>query len=181
VRHRIALGSIVAVAALLAAPPGRAASSSSNVDLQISGGSLTISAPASASLPAVSAAPGSVSSVSLGTTTLADTRGTLLGWTVTVMASGNWSDGAGHSISLGAGASTLMWSTGGLTAQGAASLTGVSAGVGGTVTTSAPTAVATALLGFGAGTYTWNGTLTFTVPANVFASTYTVTLVQTAA
>ena len=74
-----------------------------------------------------------------------------------------------------------MWSTGGLTAQGAASLTGVSAGVGGTVTTSAPTAVATALLGFGAGTYTWNGTLTFTVPANVFASTYTVTLVQTAA
>jgi hypothetical protein len=142
-------------------------------------GSLTISTPASASLPSITVAPGSSTAGNLGVTTVSDTRVGLLGWSVTVLAQSSLDDGAGHTIALPAGTSPLTWATGAVSAQAPATLLNVAAGASGRVTTTTPLVVAAALVGFGGGVYSYNPQLTFVVPANTHVGTYHVTLVQT--
>ena len=119
----------------------------------------------------------------MGTTTVTDNRGTLAGWTVNALTSGNLSSAsAGSNINLGtlAAGGPLTLVTGAVSATGGAILTGVAAGAGGSLNPSQNVAVAAAALAAGGGTYTYAPTLTLTVPPNtVAAADYTTTITQT--
>jgi hypothetical protein len=174
-RNLFILATVVGVAAV--APVAHAADTTVSVTLD---GNLTISAPASVNLGTVSAAAGSTTSASLGTVTVADGRGSLLGWNVTaVTATSTMStdDDPADEIALSA-TGPLGWVTGTVTASGSSLITGVGAGLGGFLSTTA-IPVATAVATSGGGTYTYDPTLTFTVPPNAQAGTYSVVVTQT--
>lgn len=171
---------VVAAAAIGAAVPAHAATTADTTLNVTLNGSLSISAPASASLVG-SVAPGTVITGNLGTTTVEDTRGSLLGWTVTAVTDGDLrTAGNTATISLGTlpAGGPLTWATGTITAT-SGSLTGVSAGAGGSLNPASPITVAVAALGAGGGTYTYNPTLTLTVPAGTVAGSYTAVVTQT--
>lgn len=148
----------------------------------VTAGTLSMSAPSSANLGSGTASTGSIISGKLGTTEVADSRGSLLGWTVTAASTTAEMSTGGTSpktIALGT-TGPLAWNTGTVTASGSSLLGGVSAGLPGVVTTTAITA-ATAALGAGGGTYTYNPTLALTVPPNTETGTYGVVIRQTVA
>lgn len=143
-------------------------------------GDLTIAAPGSLDLGNVSAAAGSTASKQLGTVTVADGRGSLLGWNVTAVTTTSTMSTGGatpKTIALGA-TGPLGWVTGTVAASGISPITGVGAGAGGFLSTT-PIPVATAVATSGGGTYTFNPTLTFTTPAGAQAGTYSVVVTQT--
>lgn len=175
--RRIAAGFGIAGALAVAAAPVAHADDSTTVSVQLVAGSLTISAPDSASFGQVSSAVGTVDTTSLGTVTVSDSRGSLLGWAVTAHTEAAAMTSGDDSIDLTV-AGPLGWATGTVSAGGASILDNVAAGAGGFLSTT-PIAVATAALGAGGGTYTYNPTLTFTVPANAKAGTYSVVVTQT--
>lgn len=132
-------------------------------------GSLSIDAPATAAGSA-SVAPGTVMTVNIGTTTLTDTRGSLLGWTATGSSTDFVKD-----VTYKMPKALFTWTTGAIaTVDG--SLTGVSVGAAGTMAAGFPVAVA-APLG-GAGTFTYPATITGAVPVNLTAGAYVATITQ---
>ena len=144
----------------------------------VAAGALTISTPASASFGTVSVG-GTSAAISLGTTTVSDSRGTLVGWTVTALTDANLHDaGSAHTIDLTA-ASGIAWSTGSISTV-SGSPTGVASGAGGFLNESAPITVATASALNGAGTYTFNPSMTLSIPLTAFPASYTAVLTQTA-
>lgn len=176
-RNRVYATAALAVALCAAAAPASAADSSTTVTATLTGGSLTISAPSTAALSG-SAAAGSILTAPMGKTTVADSRGSLLGWNVTaVTLTGSMTTSTGDSIPLAA-TGPLGLVTGTITAEGGSLLSGVGAGAGGNLSTTA-VAVATAALNSGGGTYSYDPTLTLTVPPNTKAGAYQVTVVQT--
>ncbi|HVF75961.1 MAG TPA: hypothetical protein VM938_13025 [Acidimicrobiales bacterium] len=170
-----------AAATLSLAPAALAADDSTTVSVTLQAGSLTIAAPDAASLGTISVAPGSVATAAMGETTVTDARGTLLGWSVTALtttASMSTAGATPKTIPLTA-AAPLGLVTGTVTAGTGSLLSGVSAGAGGFLNNTTPVPVAVSLLGAGGGTYTYNPTLTFTVPPNTEAGTYSVVVTQT--
>lgn len=168
-------------AALSITPAALAADDSTTISVSIGAGNLTIAAPDTASLGTVSVAPGSVATASMGETTVTDSRGSLLGWSVTALTTTSSMSTGGatpKTIPLTA-AAPLGLVTGTVTAGTGSLLTGVSAGAGGFLNNTTPVPVAVSLLGTGGGTYTYNPTLTFTVPPNTAAGTYSVVVTQT--
>ena len=168
---------VVAAGSAAVAPLAHAADTTVSITLA---GDLTISAPGSVNLGTVSAAAGSTKTASLGAVTVADGRGSLLGWNVTaVTTTSSMSTGGATPKTIALGATgPLGWVTGAVTASGPSLITGVAAGAGGVLSTTA-IPVATALATSGGGTYTYDPTLTFTVPANTQAGTYSVVVTQT--
>jgi hypothetical protein len=146
-------------------------------------GALSISAPANATLGTVSAAVGSTTNAALGTVTVADSRGSLLGWSVTaVTTTASMSTGGATPKTIALGPTgPLGWVTGTVSATSGSLLSGVTAGGGGFLNNSTAIPVANAVLTAGGGTYTYNPTLTLTVPSNTAAGTYTVVVTQTIA
>lgn len=131
--------------------------------ITLTGGSLSIDGPATASGSA-SVAPGSTMTVTLTNTSIVDNRGSLLGWTATG-ASSDFVKDATYSMPK----ALFTWATGAIgTVNG--SLTGVSAGAGGSMAASFPVAVA--LPTGGAGTFTYPATVTGVVPVNLTAGAY---------
>lgn len=174
-RSMIALA--LAAVSVALAPLARAADTTVSVTI---GGDLTISAPGSANLGTVSAVPGDTKTGSLGEVTVTDGRGSLLGWNVTAVTTTSTmstGDATPKTITLGA-TGPLGWVTGTVTANGSSLITGVSAGAGGFLSTTA-IPVATALATNGSGSYTYNPTLTFTTPVGAQAGTYSVVVTQT--
>jgi hypothetical protein len=168
---------LIAAGAASIAPVANADDTTVSVTLA---GDLTISAPESVDLGSVSAAAGSTTSASLGTVTVSDGRGSLLGWNVTAATEASTMSTGGatpKTIALGA-TGPLGWVTGTVAASGPSLITGVAAGAGGFLSTT-PINVATAAATSGGGTYTYDPTLTFTVPANAQAGTYSVVVTQT--
>lgn len=140
--------------------------------ITLNGGSLSIDGPATAAGSA-SVAPGTVMTVNIATTTLTDTRGSLLGWTAT---------GASTDF-VKAGTPTytmpkalFAWTTGTIaTVNGA--LTNVSAAsAGGSMAAAFPVAAALPLSG--SGTYTYPATVTGAVPVNMVVGAYVGTITQ---
>lgn len=176
---------LVAAAGALALVPSAQAALTANTTLSVTvdTGTLSISAPGTASLGNVSAAVGSTASTGLGTVTVADSRGTLLGWSVTALTTtANMSTGGATPSTIALSATgPLAWATGTVTAVGGSLLSGVTAGGGGFLNGSTAIPVATAVLTAGGGTYTYNPTLTLTVPANTAVGTYSVVVTQTIA
>lgn len=176
-KNRTLIALAVAAATVAVAPLARAADTTVSVTI---GGDLTISAPGTAALGTVSAVPGDTKTGSLGDVTVTDGRGTLLGWNVTAATAASTMSTGGatpKTIALGA-TGPLGWVTGTVTANGSSLLTGVAAGAGGFLSTTA-IPVATALVTAGSGSYTYNPTLTFTTPVGVQAGTYSVVVTQT--
>jgi hypothetical protein len=157
------------------------------VTFALGGSSLAITTPAN---PA--AASGSVAALSqvtsnLGTTTVTDNSGSLLGWTVTATATDLVKTGA-PSVTIPK--SFMRFDTLTLTPGSGGSLTSllsstaiVAPGPGGPFADAAgltlPVIVATALPLAGAGAYDITGKVTLTVPPAAQAGTYTATVTQT--
>lgn len=133
-------------------------------------GSLTISVPATFNLGTASA--GSTISVSMGSVTVADTRGTSAGWTVGVIASALTNTTVGNTII----PTAMSYTTGVITPSGTVTmveqdqtnLTGV-------------VPVATASLGSGHFGATWAPTLTVVIPSAAADGLYTGTITQSVA
>ena len=155
-------------------------SCTTTLTVTLTGGTLSVAAPATASMA------GSSNTASIVTGTVAgnsvtDNRGSLLGWTVQATAT-DLTSASSHTITLGA--------TGPLAVVGA----NLSAGAGGILgvglkpalaaagfLSSTATPVITAPATVGGGTYNYDMSLTLTVPANTYADTYTSTITQTVA
>lgn len=181
-RKATVLLSTAATVAALAAPALGATTADTTLTVNLVGGSLSISAPSTASLSG-SAAAGTIITGSLGSsdTTVTDGRGSLLGWGVTAVTDGDLetlSTANADKIALSAaGPLTIVGGT--VTAGGSSLLTGVSVGALGGLSTT-PVTLVTAALGAGGGTYTFRPTLALTVPPNTVAhSDYTVKITQT--
>ena len=179
---------VLAVAAFstagIAALVPTAASAGTTVNVNLTGGALSVTEPASAATLSGSAAAGTVLTQSLGGSTVTDNRGTLAGWSVTAKTGGDLVNaGATHTISLGTTivGGPLNMVTGAVTANGTSLITGVGAGAGGSLNPSAAITVATGVSLFGGGSYSYNPTLTFTVPPNTIADNYSTVVTQTAA
>src|SRR5579862_8621422 len=92
----VAALSTAGVAALV---PTSANAASTTVTFSLTGGSLTLSAPASASLSTGALAVGGTSvSGTLGSTTVSDTRGSLAHTVTVTMSSSDFTNGAGDTI-----------------------------------------------------------------------------------
>lgn len=161
---------VLTVGVLFAAPSAFAADST--VSQAVTGGSLsaTVTGP---TLGAVAASH--TATPSSGTSTLAvdDLTGTGAGWHVTEQVSAFAYSGAaldGTSIP----ASAFGVTPGTASSTNGASLTGVTAGAGGSLDTARTVLSATA--GNGVGSYSQDSAATLTVPADVRAGTYTATL-----
>jgi hypothetical protein len=160
---------LTALAAAAGLAPGRMVGAPA---AELAVGTLSITVPANPTAAAGSPVAGTVVTVNLGTTTVADSRVGSAGWTVT--ADATTLSGGGHSIAK----SQLSWQTKNLTATSGL-LSGVSVGGGGTFGAT-PLVVATAVSGAGLGTYTYTATVTLVVPANTYATSYSTTITQTA-
>jgi hypothetical protein len=155
-----------------------AASSNTTVTFNLVGGTLSIAAPASVSLADVaSSTTASTETGQLGSTTVTDTRGSLVGVYTVAVTSSNFTTGAAGPTQ------TILGST--VTAfSGPATFTNTSAGSV-HVTTTAPVAAAGVVPIEGNSAYSgndsssYNPTITIPVPATNVAGTYTGTITQT--
>lgn len=182
-RRGLALFTVAAASIALAPVAHAAETANTTLSVIIDGGVLSISAPASASLGTASAEVGGTAGAAIGTVTVSDTRGSLLGWSVTaVTTTAAMSTGGAtpKTIAL-TPAGPLNWVTGTVAASGASLLTGVSAGAGGFLNNTTPIPVAVSALASGGGTYTYNPSVTLTVPPNTETGTYSVVVTQTVA
>jgi len=178
---------LCAVAALAGAPstayactpPSGGVCGDSTLNATLTAGTLSLSVPASAS---ISGTLGSASSFSttMGTIQVQDNRGSLAGWTLGAVTSGDLTTGGASPQTISLGTSTsggpLTLVTGTITPVGLSSLLNVTAGAGGSLNPSTVVTVARALLGAGGGTYTMTPTLTLTPPGNTVAGAYTTTI-----
>ena len=183
----VGVAAVCAAAACLVAPsdayactaPGGGVCGDTGITATLTAGTFALTVPSSVT---ISGTLGSASSFSqqMGQIQVQDNRGSLTGWTLAAVTSGNLvrSGTPGTTISLGTSATggpfTIV--TGTITPVGVSSLLGVSAGGGGSLNPTQPVTVATAQLGLGGGTYTMTPTLTLTPPGNTAAGTYTTTI-----
>ncbi|MDQ1695670.1 MAG: hypothetical protein QOJ03_1023 [Frankiaceae bacterium] len=171
----LALATLTA-ASVAALVPTAANAADTNVTFTLTGGSLTLSAPGSASLSAAGNLGVTGTSVSgqLGNSTVDDARGSLA-HTVTVnMSTTNFTDGSGDTIAK----SNATGSSGATTPTGVAvavpTLTGQTIGAAGGATILTLTGV------IGSASTTYNPTVSVTIPANSIAGSYSGTVTQTA-
>ena len=162
----------------LVAPSAQAATAGSNtLTFQLTGAaSLAIAVPANPAAVSGSITTGSTVPVTLGTTTVTDNTGSLLGWTVTADATALTGTDTGATIAK----TNMLWLTGTVSATATGLLSGVTAGAGGAFG-AAPVPVAASVANFGGGSYTYPATVTLTVPVNTLADTYTTVVTQTIA
>jgi len=179
----------VAACAAVSAPPANACTpptggdcGSTVVAVNLGAGSLTLSTPASVTVTGTLGSASSFSQV-MSTMQVQDARGTLAGWSLTALTSGDLvtSGSPTRTISLGSSnvGGPLTLTTGTLTPVGLSSLVNVSAGAGGSLNPTQAVSVASALFGFGGGTYTFTPTVRLTPPANTYAGSYTTTVTFT--
>jgi len=177
---------LCAVAAFVAMPssayactaPSGGVCADSTANVILTAGTLSLSVPASVSITGTLGTASSFSTT-MGTIQIQDNRGSLTGWTLTALTSGDLTTGGASPQTVSLGTSTvggpLVLSPGSITAV-SGSLVGVTPGAGGSLNPSQSVTVARALPLGGAGTYTMTPTLTFTPPANIVAATYTTTI-----
>jgi hypothetical protein len=176
-----AAGAVLAVpsAAYACTPPSGGVCGDSTLNVTLTAGSLALSVPGSVSISGTLGTSSSFATT-MGTVQIQDNRGSLAGWTLTALTSGDLTTGGTSPQTISLGTSTvggpLVLSPGSVTAVGGASLVGVTSGTAGSLNPSQSLTVAQALPLGGAGTYTMTPTLTFTPPANVVAGVYSTTI-----
>jgi hypothetical protein len=166
------------VASLAAVVPGTANAADTNVTFTIAGGSLTLSAPGSAALTASGnlGLTGTTVSGQLGSTTVTDARGSLLGSFNVKMSTTDFSDGSGNTIakSNATGYSGVATPSGVAVPVGTTNLTAVNIGAAGGGTIVTVTGVT------GAASVSYNPTVSVAVPADTVAGDYSGVVTQTA-
>ena len=164
----------VGAAALVLAAPGASAAGGTAATFTLTGGSLSISQPASATLG--SAATGALTLAgSLGAVTVTDSRGNLNAiWTASV-SSTNFTTGGGSTYETVTNSKIAY--TGGL----ATSATGVGTFTPGTLANLSASGTAGSWVGTGNNTVTWNPTITFTLSPSQVAGTYSGTVTHSVA
>jgi hypothetical protein len=175
VRTELLLAAALSCAASVAAVPARA---DVRVTLTMVGGSLSIAQPsATATIAGVaSSTSGTVSTGSVGSTTVNDTRNSTAGWTVSI-SSTDLSDGASHTITAG-NLVAYLTSVPTPTVAGTAVVTTTKlSAVTGLVLSNSPGVLMTATTTL-SNTVTYNPTLQLTVASTVIAGTYTGTITQ---
>jgi hypothetical protein len=158
--------------------PARAADTTTTFTL--AAGSLSISAPASSGLGSGSTGGGTLSA-QLGTVTVTDSRGALLGtWTASVSSTDFTTGGATANETVGKGQVTY-WSGAATASSGTAVfLPGQAAAVNAQALSVARTAFSASAI-VGNNSASWNPTVTVNVPAAAVAGTYTGTITHSVA
>ena len=164
----------VGASTLVLAAPGASAAGGTAATFTLTGGSLSISQPASANLG--SAATGALTLAgSLGSVTVTDSRGNLNAvWTATV-SSTNFTTGGGSTYE------TVTNSKIAYAAGLATSATGVGAFTGGALANLSASGTAGSWVGTANNTVTWNPTITFTLSPSQVAGTYSGTITHSVA
>jgi hypothetical protein len=175
--HALLVGATMMLAV---AVPGTAVADDTNTTFTVSGGSLTLSAPASAALG--TGAMGATLSVLLGTTTVSDQRGALVAaWTATASAS-TFTTGGGTAPETIANSSVDYCSGAATASTGAGTFTPGQATCPADVVTLAASRTAFTLTGgSGANTASWNPTVRVRIPATAVAGAYSGTVTQSVA
>jgi hypothetical protein len=162
--------------------PSGGACGDSTLTVTLAASTLSLTVPASVGISGTSGAAPSFSQ-QMGQVQVQDNRGSLAGWTLSALTSGNLSTGGASPRTIALGSSNLggplTLSTGTISAVAPAILLGVTSGTGGSLNPTQAVTVATALAGSGAGTYNMAPTLTISPPANTVAGTYTTTVTFT--
>lgn len=173
---------VPATHALACTPPGGGACGDTGLTATLAASTLSLSAPASVTISGTLGAAPSFSQ-QMGQVQVQDNRGSLAGWTLSALTTGNLTTGGAspHTIALGSSntGGPLTLATGTITAVLPATLVGVTPGAGGSLNPTQAVTVATALVGTGGGTYNMTPTLTLTPPGNVVAGSYTTTVTFT--
>jgi hypothetical protein len=175
-RKPFALGlATLAAAAFAALVPSSADAADTNVTFTLSGGSLTLTAPGSASLSAAGnlGVSGTTVSGQLGSSTVTDARGALAHTVTVTMSTTDFTTSASDTIAKSAatGYSGATVPTG--VAVAVPSLTGQAIGNAGGATILQLTGVV------GSASTTYNPTVSIAVPANAVAGNYSGTITQT--
>lgn len=181
-RRHLLLGiGALATSALAVAlfPSAAGAAAPTTTTFSITGGSLTISAPAAAALG--SGAPGGSLSAALGTVTVTDTRGALLAaWTATASTTAFTTGSA-------TGPETISPSSVSYASGPATTNTGLGVPVAGQLSTSLAAPMTTSvtafskLLGTGNNSTAWNPTVIVAVPAEAVSGSYSGTITHSVA
>lgn len=170
--------------AVACTPPGGGACGDTGLSVTLAASTLSLTVPASVTISGTIGAAPSFSQ-QMGQVQVQDNRGSLAGWTLSALTTGNLSTGGGspHTIALGSSntGGPLTLSTGSITAVLPATLVGVTPGLGGSLNPTQAVTVANAIAGTGGGTYNMTPTVTLTPPANTVAGTYTTTITFTLA
>jgi hypothetical protein len=145
----------------------------------ISTGGITVSGPTTVTLPGltIDGVNEKVVNASFGAIDVADGGGVASGWSLTATAT-QWAKVGAPAQTLPAGAWTAAPQT--PTAPSGDSLTGVTAGAGGTFSPTAPIVLMTASSGNGVGTFRQNPSVTLRVPPIAYAGLYRSTVTLTA-
>jgi hypothetical protein len=145
----------------------------------ISTGGITVSGPTSVTLPGVTidGVSQKVVNASFGAIDVADGGGVASGWSLTATAT-RWAKVGAPSQTLPANAWTAVPQA--PTAPNGDSLTGVTAGAGGTFSPTVPIVLMTASPGNGVGTFRQNPAVALTVPLTAYAGVYRSTVTLTA-
>ncbi|MFL5797673.1 MAG: hypothetical protein ACJ77A_07030 [Actinomycetota bacterium] len=176
-RRGIAVAAIV-LGLFAGALPAHAAGTTTTFSLVA--GSLSISAPASKSLGSGATGGGTVSA-QLGTVTVTDGRGTLLGsWTSSVSSTDFTTGGATTDETIAKAAATY-WSGPATASTGVGTFTPGQATSGNAQDLSASRTAFSASVLVGNNSASWNPTVTITVPASAVAGTYSGTITHSVA
>ncbi|MGD9694465.1 MAG: hypothetical protein AB7V42_02260 [Thermoleophilia bacterium] len=145
----------------------------------VSTGGITVSGPATVTMPSLTldGASAQTSSVALGQVEVVDSGGGASGWTLAATATRWARDGAPADL-LPAGAFTAT--TAAPTTPDGSDLTGVVAGAGGTFGPTVPITLMSATAGHGVGTFRQNPTLALVVPPTASFGVYRSTITLTA-
>jgi hypothetical protein len=176
--HKRVLGTIaagLALSAAIAAPPAKAADTTTT--FVVTGGALQVSAPGTASLTGINTGV-SATSGTLGSTTVTDARGSLLGaWTAKVSSTDFTTGAASADETIGKGSVTYL-------AGLATATTGTGVFTPGQVLAedlSIQRNAYTATAVVGNNSVTWDPTLNVTIPSDVVAGTYSGTITHSVA
>ena len=167
---------VLTAASVTALVPTAANAADTNVTFTLSGGSLTLTAPASASLTAGGLGVGGTTATGqLGSSTVTDTRGALAHTVTVTMSTTDFTTGGGATIDK----SNVTGYSGVATPAGVGvavpTVTGQNVGAAGGATILQVTGVV------GSASATYNPTVSVAVPANAVAGSYSGVVTQTAA
>jgi len=147
---------------------GPASAEDTTVTVEVTGGALTITVPATLALAAVPASTtAQLVNAPLGTVEVSDLRGTAAGWSVTAASADVVGSELGGAIS---------YATDDATFTGAVAIVATDVPVLSTTAAAVQTATAT-----GANTGTWTPTIELTVPAGALAGAYSATITHSVA
>lgn len=164
----------------LASPASAATSGDTTTTFTLTGGALSITAPASASLGSV-ATGASTTSAQLGSVTVTDARGALLGaWTASV-ASTAFTTGAATANETIANSSADYWSGAATATSGTGTFTPGQLLVANKVTLGSSRTAFSASVVVGNNSASWNPTVVVNVPTAAVAGSYTGTVTHSIA